>query len=118
MIMMTSYSTYIKTRPPSWEETAIIELLTVTKETRTDGPAEGAHLHIVHISNARASLDLIKGAKSSSDSITVETCPYYLAFSAEAFRMGIPISNVLRLSMMQLTEKNYGRLCWMDTLTC
>ncbi|XP_034698264.1 allantoinase [Vitis riparia] len=78
-----SYSTYLKSRPPSWEEAAIRELLTVTKDTRAGGPAEGAHLHIVHLSDASSSLDLIKEAKSSGDSITVETCPHYLAFSAE-----------------------------------
>ncbi|KAK6149904.1 hypothetical protein DH2020_017429 [Rehmannia glutinosa] len=78
-----SYSTYLKTRPASWEEAAIRELLTVTKNTRPGGPAEGAHLHIVHLADARSSLQLIKEAKSSGDSITVETCPHYLAFSAE-----------------------------------
>ncbi|KAG8385563.1 hypothetical protein BUALT_Bualt03G0058200 [Buddleja alternifolia] len=79
----TSYSTYLKTRPASWEEAAIRELLTLTKDTRPGGPAEGAHLHIVHLADARSSLQLIKDAKSSGDSITVETCPHYLAFSAE-----------------------------------
>ncbi|XVF25820.1 hypothetical protein REPUB_Repub13aG0246500 [Reevesia pubescens] len=78
-----SYSTYLKTRPPSWEEAAIRELLTVTKDTRNGGPAEGAHLHVVHLSDASSSLDLIKEAKRRGDSITVETCPHYLAFSAE-----------------------------------
>ncbi|KAF9590492.1 hypothetical protein IFM89_035465 [Coptis chinensis] len=81
-----SYSTYLRTRPPSWEEAAISELLEVTKHTRAGGSAEGSHLHIVHLSDARASLKLLKDAKSSGDSITVETCPHYLAFSAE----GIP----------------------------
>ncbi|PSS04780.1 Allantoinase [Actinidia chinensis var. chinensis] len=83
-----SYSTYLKTRPASWEEAAVRELLTVTNGTRTGGPAEGAHLHIVHLSNARSSLDLIKEAKRSGDSITVETCPHYLAFSAEEIQDG------------------------------
>lgn len=78
-----SYSTYLKTRPPSWEEAAVRELLTVTKDTRSGGPAEGAHLHVVHLSDASSSLDLIKEAKRRGDSITVETCPHYLAFSAE-----------------------------------
>ncbi|KAL8468009.1 hypothetical protein ACS0TY_031308 [Phlomoides rotata] len=78
-----SYSTYLKTRPASWEEAAIRELVTVTKNTRTGGPAEGAHLHIVHLADARSSLQLIKEAKNSGDSISVETCPHYLAFSAE-----------------------------------
>lgn len=42
------------------EEAAIRELLTVTKDTRIGGCAEGAHLHIVHLSDASSSLDLIK----------------------------------------------------------
>ncbi|CAL5412219.1 unnamed protein product [Camellia sinensis] len=83
-----SYSTYLKTRPASWEEAAIRELLTVTNSTRAGGPAEGTHLHIVHLSDARSSLDLIKEAKNSGDSITVETCPHYLAFSAEEIHDG------------------------------
>ncbi|OVA00577.1 Amidohydrolase 1 [Macleaya cordata] len=83
-----SYSTYLKTRPPSWEEAAVRELLEVTKDTRTGGPSEGSHVHIVHLSDTRASLDMIKGAKSSGDSITVETCPHYLAFSSEQIQDG------------------------------
>ncbi|CAM8893643.1 unnamed protein product [Rhodiola kirilowii] len=79
----TSYSTYLETRPASWEEAAIRELVSATKETRIGGSAEGAHLHIVHLSDASSSLDLIKEAKSRGDSLTVETCPHYLAFSAE-----------------------------------
>ncbi|GAV77921.1 Amidohydro_1 domain-containing protein [Cephalotus follicularis] len=83
-----SYLTYLKSRPPLWEEAAIRELLTVAKDTRIGGLAEGAHLHIVHLSDASSSLDLIKKAKSSGDSITVETCPHYLAFSAEEIQDG------------------------------
>lgn len=78
-----SYSTYLKTRPPSMEEAAIKDLLTVTEDTRVGGPAEGAHLHVVHLSDSGASLDLIKEAKARGDSLTVETCPHYLAFSEE-----------------------------------
>ncbi|KAJ6738154.1 ALLANTOINASE [Salix koriyanagi] len=54
------YSTYLKTRPASWEEAAIRELLTVSKDTRIGGPAEGAHLHVVHLSDAGSSLQLLK----------------------------------------------------------
>lgn len=78
-----SYSTYLKTRPASWELAAIRELLTVTKDTRPGGHSEGAHLHIVHLSDSGDSLDLIKEAKRNGDSLTVETCPHYLAFSSE-----------------------------------
>lgn len=83
-----SYSTYLKTRPPSWEEAAIRELVAVTKETRSGGLAEGSHLHIVHLSDSSSCLELIKEAKNGGDSITVETCPHYLAFSAEEIRDG------------------------------
>ncbi|XP_011027852.1 PREDICTED: allantoinase [Populus euphratica] len=83
-----SYSTYLKTRPPSWEEAAIRELLTVSKDTKIGGPAEGAHLHVVHLSDAGSSLQLLKQAKSNGDSVTVETCPHYLAFSAEEIKDG------------------------------
>ncbi|XP_071726508.1 allantoinase-like isoform X2 [Rutidosis leptorrhynchoides] len=78
-----SYSTYLNTRPASMEETAIRELLTVTKDTRIGSSAEGAHLHIVHLADSRSSLELIKEAKRNGDRVTVETCPHYLAFSAE-----------------------------------
>lgn len=78
-----SYATYLKTRPPSWEEAAIRELQEVMHETRVGGLAEGAHVHIVHLSDSRTSLDLIKDAKINGASVSVETCPHYLAFSAE-----------------------------------
>lgn len=42
------------------EEAAIKDLLTVSEDTRAGGQAEGAHLHIVHLSDARSSLELIK----------------------------------------------------------
>ncbi|KAG7619595.1 Allantoinase [Arabidopsis suecica] len=83
-----SYLTYLKTRPTSWEEGAIRNLLSVTENTRIGGSAEGAHLHIVHLSDASSSLDLIKEAKGKGDSVTVETCPHYLAFSAEEIPEG------------------------------
>ncbi|CAN8246237.1 unnamed protein product [Cochlearia groenlandica] len=109
-----SYQTYLKTRPTSWsdsyvlllfinfyrvvsilifirairEEGAIRNLLTVTETTRIGGSAEGAHVHIVHLSDASSSLDLIKEAKGKGDIVTVETCPHYLAFSAEEIPKG------------------------------
>lgn len=42
------------------EQEAIKDLLALTKDTRIGAPAEGAHLHIVHLSDASSSLDLIK----------------------------------------------------------
>ncbi|XP_074307676.1 allantoinase [Silene latifolia] len=82
------YSTYLKTRPPSMEQAAITDLLTVSEDTRVGGPSEGAHLHVVHLSDAGISLDLLKKAKARGDSLTVETCPHYLSFSAEEIPYG------------------------------
>ncbi|KAK7412332.1 hypothetical protein VNO78_03786 [Psophocarpus tetragonolobus] len=83
-----AYLTYLNSRPPSWEEAAIKQLVGVTKDTRIGGPLEGAHVHIVHLSDSSASLDLIKEAKRRGDSISVETCPHYLAFSSEEIPNG------------------------------
>ncbi|TVU16624.1 hypothetical protein EJB05_40197 [Eragrostis curvula] len=78
-----SYSTYLKSRPPIWEESAIRDLERAMKDTETGGRSEGAHLHIVHLADAKTSLELIKDARNSGASVTIETCPHYLAFSAE-----------------------------------
>ncbi|URE15674.1 Amidohydrolase family [Musa troglodytarum] len=86
-----SYATYLKSRPPSWEEAAIKDLLAVAQDTKPGGQAEGAHVHIVHLSDAKASLDLIKDEKRNGPngaSISVETCPHYLAFAAEEIADG------------------------------
>ncbi|KAK4792953.1 hypothetical protein SAY86_023388 [Trapa natans] len=83
-----SYYTYLKSRPPLMEEEAIRQLLTVSKDTSPGGPSEGAHLHVVHLSDASSSLELIEEAKRNGHSITVETCPHYLAFSAEEISEG------------------------------
>lgn len=83
-----SYATYLKTRPATWEERAISDLQSAMQETRPGGLAEGAHLHIVHLSDSRTSLDLIKNVKSSGASVSVETCPHYLVFSAEEIKEG------------------------------
>eukprot|EP00249_Psilotum_nudum_P002703 c15825_g1_i1 orf=317-1837(+) len=77
------YSTYLKTRPPSWERAAVQELVNIAHDTVSGGSAEGAHIHVVHLSDADGSLHLIKEAKAFGASLSVETCPHYLAFSAE-----------------------------------
>ncbi|XP_010538535.1 PREDICTED: allantoinase-like [Tarenaya hassleriana] len=83
-----SYLTYLKTRPSSWEEAAIRDLLTVTENTRIGGSAEGGHVHIVHLSDADSSLALLKEAKGRGDSLSFETCPHYLAFASEEIPEG------------------------------
>ncbi|OEL16853.1 putative allantoinase [Dichanthelium oligosanthes] len=78
-----SYATYLKSRPPAWEESAIRDLQRAMKDTEVGGRSEGAQIHIVHLSDAQTSLELMKDAKLSGASVTIETCPHYLAFSAD-----------------------------------
>uniref|UniRef100_A0A0E0H7K5 allantoinase n=1 Tax=Oryza nivara TaxID=4536 RepID=A0A0E0H7K5_ORYNI len=78
-----AYTTYLKSRPPAWEEAAIKDLQRAMKDTEIGGRSEGAHIHIVHLSDAKTSLGLLKDAKQNGARVSVETCPHYLAFSAE-----------------------------------
>ncbi|KAK7349718.1 hypothetical protein VNO77_07321 [Canavalia gladiata] len=107
-----------------WEKATITELFGVTKDTRMGGPLEGAHVHIVHLSDSRASLDLIKivmtvillyiypqEAKGRGDSLSVETCSHYLAFSSEEipngdtlFKCSPPIRDAFNKEIMGVPE--------------
>jgi len=42
------------------ERAAVKQLMEVAKDTRPGGPAQGAHIHVVHLSDAEDSLSLIK----------------------------------------------------------
>ncbi|KAF3569263.1 hypothetical protein DY000_02014057 [Brassica cretica] len=79
-----SYLTYLKTRPTSCNQKLVIGY----QEHKDWWFSEGAHVHIVHLPDATSSLDLIKEAKGKGDNVTVETCPHYLAFSAEEIPEG------------------------------
>jgi hypothetical protein len=57
---MSAYTSSDNIHSLTREEAAIRELLTVSKDTRIGGPAEGAHLHVVHLSDAGSSLQLLK----------------------------------------------------------
>jgi allantoinase len=70
-----SYKAYLESRPKSWENHAIKEMIELSRET-------GAHIHIVHLSSAEA-LPPIRKAKAEGVQVTVETAPHYLFFNAE-----------------------------------
>lgn len=78
-----SYAAYLESRPKAWEEQAIAHLIALCR--RYECP-----IHIVHLSAATA-LAQIADAKAEGLPITVETCPQYLYFNAEA----IPDGNTL-----------------------
>jgi allantoinase len=75
-----SYRGYLESRPPSWEDRAVELLVKLCRQTR-------CAVHIVHLSSA-SSVPILRAAKDEGLPITVETCPHYLCFEAEAIPDG------------------------------
>jgi allantoinase len=69
------YATYLASRPPAAEESAIALMVGLCRESR-------ARVHVVHHSAAGA-LPLIARARAEGLPLTAETCPHYLRFAAE-----------------------------------
>jgi allantoinase len=74
------YATWLHTRPPEAEEHAITLLIALSRET-------GVRVHIVHVAAAGA-IPIIRRARAEGLSLSAETCPHYLVFSAEAIPDG------------------------------
>ncbi|GAA2292700.1 allantoinase AllB [Glycomyces scopariae] len=69
------FDRFLATRPPEAETDAIRDVIDAAKATR-------ARVHILHLSAAGA-LDQIERARRDGVRITAETCPHYLALTAE-----------------------------------
>ncbi len=74
------YDTWLASRPPAAEVEAIRMVLGICAET-------ACPVHIVHLSAAEALPDL-RSARLRGLPVTVETCPHYLAFTAEEIADG------------------------------
>ncbi|KAG9290783.1 hypothetical protein G9A89_011746 [Geosiphon pyriformis] len=70
------YSTFLSSRPPSLELTAINLIVKLTREYKT------VRSHIVHLSAAEG-LKVIREAKKAGLPLTVETCFHYLCLTSE-----------------------------------
>ncbi len=77
-----AYSDFLLSRPDRAEIDAIRQVLDGARET-------GARVHVLHLSSARA-LDLLADARAEGLRVTVETCPHYLCFTAEAIPDAAP----------------------------
>ena len=73
---LTSYSTFLSSRPPAFETYAIAEVLSLAHL------APSLPLHIVHLSAVEA-IPLLREAREQGVKITAETCFHYLALAAE-----------------------------------
>jgi allantoinase len=75
-----AYQGYLESRPTSWEDAAIEQLIELSRET-------GCHVHVVHLS-AATSIPALRAAKAEGLPISVETCPHYLCLEAESIPDG------------------------------
>ncbi len=95
-----SYDAYLQSRPPHWETNAIQLALDIQEKYDTK-------VHIVHLSAAEG-LPLINKHKEKTNRLTVETCPQYLFFNAEA----IPDASPLYKCAPPIRNKKNNELLW------
>jgi allantoinase len=74
------YATWLRSRPAESEHAAIALLIRLAREF-------GARIHVVHLASGDALVDL-QAARAAGVSMTVETCPHYLTFTAEEIPSG------------------------------
>lgn len=70
-----SYRSFLDSRPREAENAAVARVVELARRA-------GARVHILHLSSSDA-LPMIAAARREGVRITAETCPHYLAFSAE-----------------------------------
>lgn len=78
---LTAYSTFLESRPPSFETYAVAEILSLAHL------APELQLHIVHLS-AMEAIPMLREARAKGVKITAETCFHYLALAAERIEEG------------------------------
>lgn len=78
---LTAYSTFLESRPPSFETCAVAEILSLAHL------APDLQLHIVHLSAIEA-IPMLREARAKGIKITAETCFHYLALAAEGIQKG------------------------------
>ncbi|RYN25090.1 Allantoinase [Alternaria tenuissima] len=78
---LTSYDTFLQSRPPSFETCAVAEILSLAHL------APELQLHIVHLSAIEA-IPMLRKARADGIKITAETCFHYLALAAEGIQEG------------------------------
>ncbi|KAH0542108.1 hypothetical protein FGG08_003488 [Glutinoglossum americanum] len=78
---LSSYNTFLASRPPSFETYAIEEILSLV-HIAPDLP-----LHIVHLSAVEA-IEILRNARRRGVKITAETCFHYLSLAAEHVKDG------------------------------
>lgn len=78
---LTSYNTFLLSRPPQFETCAVAEILSLVHL------APELQIHIVHLSAVEA-IPMLREARAKGVKITAETCFHYLALAAEGIQEG------------------------------
>ena len=94
------YRVWLESRPKSFEEEAVARAIAVARRT-------GARVHVVHLSAASA-LPLLRAAKDEGLPVTVETCPHYLALTAEE----VPRGGTIYKCAPPIREASNRELLW------
>ncbi|CAN8105252.1 unnamed protein product [Discula destructiva] len=79
---LTSYATFLDSRPPSFETTALASILSLAPQN-----APNLHLHIVHLSAVEC-IPQLRAARAAGVNITAETCFHYLGLASEGIDDG------------------------------
>lgn len=74
------YADFLASRPGEAEDAAVERVITLARVT-------GARVHVLHLSSSGA-LPLIAAARRGGVAVTAETCPHYLALTAEEIPEG------------------------------
>jgi allantoinase len=74
------YADFLASRPRGSENVAIAHLIEAARHT-------GASVHLLHLSSSDA-VPMLRTARREGIRMTVETCPHYLAFEAQAIPDG------------------------------
>jgi allantoinase len=69
------YDDYLRSRPRGLENLAVAQVIEAARRT-------GDHVHICHLSSSDA-VPMIRSAQADGVPVTTETCPHYLALSAD-----------------------------------
>ena len=74
------YADYLASRPRGLENLAVAEVIEAARQT-------GGHAHVVHLSSSDA-LPMLASARRDGVPVTAESCPHYLALTAEEIKDG------------------------------